>query len=64
MNTVINIDNELGKVKALSSWHPVNGEWVHIQQVFEEDYVEYYTNGEKVERPVEKPPGIESAGEK
>jgi hypothetical protein len=57
MNTVINIDNEVGRVKALTTWHPIAGTWVHIGQKFEEDgSIVYYVNGQSVEKPDYNPP--------
>lgn len=57
MNTIINIDNEEGRVKALTTWHPIGGAWVHIGQKFETDgTVVYYVNGYSVEKPDYDPP--------
>ena len=57
MNTIINIDNEEGRVKALTTWHPVGGAWVHIGQKFEKDgSITYYVNGHSVEKPDYEPP--------
>ncbi len=30
----------------LNTWHPVNGEWVHIVQEEREGTILYFTNGE------------------
>lgn len=57
MKTKINVNNEKGRVNAISTFHPVEGRWVKIEQIFNEDgSVIYYTDGTRVEKPEENPP--------
>lgn len=56
MKTTIHVDNEEGRVNALSTWHPVEGRWVKIEQVFHKDgTIDYFTDGEEIPRPKENP---------
>ena len=36
------VDNELTK---LDTWHPIDGEWVRLVQVFDKKGAKYYTGG-------------------
>ena len=29
-------------------WHPIDGKWVHIQQITKDDTREYYTDGKLI----------------
>ena len=36
----------------LNTWHPLNGEWVHIVQTSEKGITKYFTNGKLVHENV------------
>ena len=48
MHTNLRVDPETKQAKALSTFHPINGEWVHVGQVFTEEGILYYVNNEIV----------------
>ena len=33
--------------KVISLWHPVNGEWIRIDQVFDGENIKYFTDGKE-----------------
>lgn len=39
--------SEKESIQSISMWHPINGEWVHIVQINEDDKIVYYTDGIK-----------------
>jgi len=39
-----------GKVQVLEVWHPIDGKWAHILQVFKDGITTYYTNGKLARR--------------
>lgn len=47
--------NKRAKVKtgpfetSIDLWHPIEGKWVHIVQIYDGDEIRYYTDGELVE---------------
>lgn len=48
MQVLLSINNEDGSIEGVSLWHPINGEWVHIAQKFEENGdITYFTDGIK-----------------
>ena len=49
LNVQLKIDED-GVLRGISMWHPIFGEWVHINQIMKSDGTrEYYTNGVKEE---------------
>lgn len=45
MSARLKIDPDTGKVKEIMLWCPINGDWVHIVQQFEDDSIQYFVNG-------------------
>jgi len=34
-----------GEIVRLDTWHPINGEWIRLIQIFDEKGGKYYTGG-------------------
>lgn len=56
MQTMVNINSNTGKVNKLCCWHPINGKWVWLAQVFDDvGNTEYFVNGVEQKIPSEPP---------
>ena len=45
MRPTTQVEMEDGEITKVDTWHPIDGEWVRLVQVFDEKGAKYYTGG-------------------